>query len=81
MLKKRVILPSNDAFKYHAVIWCWELLGNNKNKSEKKVKKPSIVRVNVGGKTFRLRDDNLKTGLLADPYEKREGIGRFICCC
>lgn len=37
------------------------------------------VRVNVGGKVFRLRDHNLKSGLLADPIEKSEMCNWLPC--
>lgn len=39
----------------------------------------TLINVNVGGKIFRMRDNNLKSGLLAESYEKTFLCG-FPCC-
>lgn len=41
-------------------------LSKNKLTRDSNDKNKTIVRFNTGGKIFRLRDDNLKSGLLAD---------------
>ncbi len=77
-MKRKVVLPNNQEFNYYAVVGSWQVTGNQKGKG-KKINKGTAqngespctrVRINVGGKSFRLRDHNLKSGLLADSLEK-----------
>jgi hypothetical protein len=76
--KRRVTLPESEDFSYYAVVASWEVTRDQMGKSKRRGQIFGIstndactkLRVNVGGKVFRLRDDNLKSGLLADSIEK-----------